>query len=333
MFKVYYNGFQKKFSNQNLFLVLVFLVNHKKNKINQILQVRSYSLTTSSVFTSKSLDTINPWFITGFTDAEGSFSISVNKDNRQKIGWLVRLSYSIGNHIKDRPLLEKIKLSLGVNCEITKQGPESVQFRVRSIEQIPKIIEHFDNYPLNTQKRAYYELLKKAFFLIKTKEHLTQDGFKKLVAIKASVNWGLSPSLKKAFPDIVPVVRPLVKTQTIVNPDWLAGFTSGDGCFMVKIRKDNRFYTGFQVLLVFRLTQHSKDEQLMRSLIKYFNCGYVSIDRDYCNFEVTKFSDITKNIIPFFQQYPIRGVKAIDFSDWCQVAEMMKQKNIWLLKD
>ena len=84
---------------------------------------------------------------------------------------------------------------------------------------------------------------------------------------------------------------------------------------MVKIKKDNRFYTGFQVLLVFRLTQHSKDEQLMRSLIKYFNCGYVSIDIDYCNFEVTKFSDITKNIIPFFQQYPIRGVKAIDFSD------------------
>ena len=45
------------------------------------------------------------------------------------------------------------------------------------------------------------------------------------------MNLGLSADLKSAFPDIVPVVRPLVETKTIDNPYWLAGFTSAEGCF------------------------------------------------------------------------------------------------------
>ena len=46
------------------------------------------------------------------------------------------------------------------------------------------------------------------------KEHLTMEGLQKFVAIKASINLGLSApreELKKAFPDIIPVKRPLVE--------------------------------------------------------------------------------------------------------------------------
>jgi len=41
---------------------------------------------------------------------------------------------------------------------------------------------------------------------------------------------------------------------------------------------------------------------------------------------VTKFRDIVENIIPLFQQHPIHGVKAKDFADFCQVAEMINKK-------
>jgi len=43
-------------------------------------------------------------------------------------------------------------------------------------------------------------------------------------------------------------------------------------------------------------------------------------------FHVTKFSDITEKIIPFFHKYSIVGVKALDFADFCLVAELMKNK-------
>ena len=51
------------------------------------------------------------------------------------------------------------------------------------------------------------------------KEHLTKDGLIKIVAIKASINRGLSEKLKSAFPDVVPVVRPLLKNLTVKDPN------------------------------------------------------------------------------------------------------------------
>ena len=31
-------------------------------------------------------------------------------------------------------------------------------------------------------------------------------------------------------------------------------------------------------------------------------------------------------IIPFFNKFPIIGVKALDFEDWCKVAKLMENK-------
>jgi len=47
-------------------------------------------------------------------------------------------------------LLELIKLSLGVG-EILNQGDEVV-FRVGTIKELEAVINHFDKYPLLTQK-------------------------------------------------------------------------------------------------------------------------------------------------------------------------------------
>lgn len=41
---------------------------------------------------------------------------------------------------------------------------------------------------------------------------------------------------------------------------------------------------------------------------------------------VTKFSDFTDKVIPFFEQYQIEGVKALDFADFHKVANLMQQK-------
>ena len=50
------------------------------------------------------------------------------------------------------------------------------------------ITEHFDSYPLITQKRADYLLFKQAINIIKDKKHLSKQGLLKLVGIKATLN-------------------------------------------------------------------------------------------------------------------------------------------------
>jgi hypothetical protein len=48
------------------------------------------------------------------------------------------------------------------------------------------------------------------------KEHLTQEGLQKLVAIKASMNKeNLSDKLKSAFPNLTPATRQLVTKKNI----------------------------------------------------------------------------------------------------------------------
>lgn len=56
------------------------------------------------------------------------------------------------------------------------------------------------------------------------KEHLTLNGLEKIVALKASMNRGLSDKLKTAFANLIAKTRPLVQNKTIMDPHWLAGF-------------------------------------------------------------------------------------------------------------
>jgi hypothetical protein len=114
-------------------------------------------------------------------------------------------------------LLKEIHNYFGVG-NIYKHGSLSIQFRVQKIQDLRVIINHFDKFPLITQKRADYELFKQAFLLIEKKEHLTEDGLRKIIALKASLNKGLTDNLKSAFPQIIPVTRPLVQNLPIPDP-------------------------------------------------------------------------------------------------------------------
>jgi hypothetical protein len=62
---------------------------------------------------------------------------------------------------------------------------------------------------LISQKWSDYKLFKEAVALIKNKEHITKEGFKKILSLKASINLGLSDELQLVFPNITPVARPL----------------------------------------------------------------------------------------------------------------------------
>jgi hypothetical protein len=238
----------------------------------------------------------------------------------------VKPTFQIELHQKDKALLENIQSYLGVGNIYINQGHRSLQFKVQSVKDLVLLLKHFEKYPLLTQKRSDYELFKQAVELMEQKEHLTSEGLAKIVALKASMNMGLSPVLKAAFPHVIPVTRPSGLEQKIPNPDWLAGFTSGEGCFMIKTNNSSSPRLGLQVQLEFNLAQHSRDEWLMRSLIDYFDCGNVYFHREGIEYRIRKFSDQTDKVIPLFNKYPIIGVKSKDFADFCKAAELIKNK-------
>jgi len=57
---------------------------------------------------------LNPWFITGLIDAEGSFGVNLTKNNLRKLGYVITYYVEIALNFKDKALLEKINATLKV---------------------------------------------------------------------------------------------------------------------------------------------------------------------------------------------------------------------------
>lgn len=270
----------------------------------------------------------DPWFLTGFTDAEGSFIIKFIGKNKPQ------LEFAIGLHISDKDLLHKVYTQFGVGNFRLNESQNTCIFSVVSEQSIlDVIIPHFDAYPLQTKKRADYLLFRRAAMLMANKK----ENLNELLSIRASMNWGLTESLKESYPDVIPVGKPEVNfTDNIFNPHWFVGFVSGDGCFFVGISSSLTTKTKFQVRLRFIVSQHERDVELLRNLCNFFltkeeivkdyKCGSVSNSGATRNLEISKFQDIYNRIMPFFKDYPVQGVKYDNFIKWAIVGEMMKQR-------
>ena len=305
------------------------IYNHSKLMSNKL-----FSTSTIDTDHNELMSKMDPWFFTGFSDGEASFILYIQQTNNTKIGWASWVAFEINLSGKDFSILKSIKSYLGVGG-INQKSDGTCVYYVRQFQDISILIDHFDKYPLITQKFADYLLFKSAFEIIKKKEHLTLEGFHKLLAIRGGMNKGLPEILKDAFTNITPVKRSSVLDSKIPDPNWLAGFTTAEGSFMVRVM--DRPNSRTQVLLRFKLTQHpfpsrgggpipdgDTDEQLMRSLVDYLDCGKIYVSVRSVDFIVTKFSDITNKLVPFFGKYPIQGIKLLNYLDFLKVWQLMK---------
>ena len=295
---------------------------------NHLNSLRQYSTVISRVANSQKYGyLVKPYFVTGFTDAEGSFIVRIRKNRQTKAGWSVETKFSFCIHKKDRMVLDLIQAFFCGVGSITYASKDTLHYRIASLQDLIKVvIPHFDKYPLNSQKRADYLLFKKIVLLIKNKEHLTIEGIQKIVNLRASINLGGSESLKEAFPNTVPVQRPVIEDIALDDPYWFAGFASGEACFSVNIYK-SKTKLGEAVQLKFDLAQHSRDSKLLASLQNLLAFGSVNKhSQNAVMFSATKFSDFMECLIPFFDKYKIIGVKYEDYLDFKKVAQLMEKK-------
>jgi len=292
---------------------------------NQIIQRRFYSI---EPFVIKFSQVTEPWFISGFTDAEGCFLIIVRKSKKNKIAWQLEANFTINLHIRDINLLKLIQIYFDGVGRIGKERNSCCDYTVGSLDQIvTKVIPHFDKYPLKTKKYSDYLLFKEAVMIMKRGEHITIEGLQKIINIRASLNKGLTTSLIKAFPNNIPLPRPPVPfNKDKIHPQWIAGFTSGDGCFKISIRESKLHKAGSLVVILFIINQHIRDELILKSFIDFFECGHTYSYLNYIEFRCQSFKDNYEKILPFFLNYPILGEKSKDFEDWVKVARMIQSK-------
>jgi len=266
-------------------------------------------------------------FVTGLTDAEGNFTLGFYKSDNYKMGYQIQAIFKITLHKKDYHLLHTIKNFFAVG-KITKHGDTTLQYTVKSLVDLQVIISHFDRYPLRGEKWGDFKLFKQGIELLKTKAHLNKEGFHKILSIRAGLNKGFSDELKLTFPHTKAVTKPLVKNTDVMDFNWIAGLASGDGCFYVSIRNSLTTKSGKSVVLKFTIVQHSRDIELIKSLISTLKCGRIelALKQSAVYFVVTNFKHILEKILPMFDEYSIKGVKGSDYEDFKKIAMLIHDK-------
>lgn len=268
---------------------------------------------------------LNPNWVTGFVDAEGCFFVGVY-EYKNCIGWDIRPSFRIKLHIRDKDLLIQIKSFFNDKGNIYTYGSE-VLYRIQNHKDLMDIvIPHFNSYPLLTEKQNDFNIFKKILYIVSLKKHLSSEGLIQIIELKASLNKGLSDKIQKFFPDVSPIKRSNNALITKVDPNWFAGFFSGEGCFFVNVEKSTSRKLGYAVKMRIIVNQHSRDRILISHFVDLLGCGQFSERKNYVEFRVSDFEYIYTVIIPFFKMYKIIGVKLLDFHDFCLVADLIKNK-------
>jgi NADH:ubiquinone oxidoreductase subunit K len=265
-------------------------------------------------------------FITGLIDAEGSFVVTILKNARYRLGWVIQARFQFKLHEKDRALVLAIQdfyNNIGYISNINKRN--SVEFIVTNIKDLYVVISHLESNPLLTNKCADFLLFKEIYSIIIKNKHYTPEGLQKIINNKAAMNWGLSENLKESFTLTLQTPRPLVTSDiNNITPEWVAGFLSlrqGESNFSI-------FITGKYASVRFSVSQDIRDALLLENLGIYLSCGKINKykNRDVCELVVAKIDDIVMKVIPFFEKYPIKGSKYNNYIYFKEAAFIIKNK-------
>lgn len=101
---------------------------------------------------------LNPMWITGFTDAEGSFIVSITKRPGTNL-MLVRALFEIGLNTKDLTILNEIRDFFEVGQVTMRNTTSAASYSVNKINDLKNvIIPHFSKFSLQSQKRVDFEI-------------------------------------------------------------------------------------------------------------------------------------------------------------------------------
>lgn len=131
---------------------------------------------------------LNPYWVSGFVDGEGTFYVGINKNETMSNKFQVLPEFRIVQHKRDIKVLYALK-------EFFKSGVVRVnhdnryELRIRSLEHINNyVIPHFNKFELMTGKKFDFIKFKKIINLMNQKQHLKIEGLKRVIEISLKMN-------------------------------------------------------------------------------------------------------------------------------------------------
>lgn len=261
----------------------------------------------------------NPWFIVGFSEAEGNFDFSIFNNSRALCSKGIKFRFRITSKYTDIVLLCAIRNYFGNGTFFFRKDTEVVTLEISSIETLKtKVIPLFDTYPLKGTKYFDYLNWRKGFIdFLENKD--TKES--KLALIKRLEELKLILNANKKEYNL-----PIEHLKDFCG-HYIAGFVTGDGSFSV-VTGPETFHNGFGTTM-FLITQHTNNRPLIEAIMNFFGVGQLSIINsrpDVVNYTITNKDELSRVIIPFFEEYPVYGLHAVSFYKWTNIIKYFKDK-------
>lgn len=268
---------------------------------------------------------LNPHWVTGFIDGEGSFIIAILPSTgatKKKVS--LRLSVTQKSHSVG--VLYDLKNFFDCGL-IIPSSKDCMRFVVQRKEDIiNKIIPHFIKYPLQTSKELNFKTFKVASEIVARGEHLNLEGLNKIIDLKNKMN------KNRSFEDLF---NHFNLKNIKLNPFWVQAFVDAEGTFGVLITKSK--ITG-KIVIRNRvsISQSTHDHSILKAIKEFFKAGYVqprpedidSLEKaKLCKDSSFYYNSSPETFIPFFNKYPMYTRKYLDFQDFLKCYYLKKEKH------
>ncbi len=134
------------------------------------------------------------WWILGFVDGEGCFSVSLIRNSTTGSGWQVFPEFVVTQGTKSRSALDSIKDFFGCGSIYENRRHDNhkeslLRFCVRSQKDLrERIIPFFEKFPLKTAKQNDFIHFVTIIKFMERKEHKDDVGLKKIATLIQQMN-------------------------------------------------------------------------------------------------------------------------------------------------
>ena len=133
------------------------------------------------------LITLQDAWLSGFTDAEGCFNVSITANSRYTLGHVIKMRYLLDQ--KDNLILNKI-------CELFKFGKVTLRsgtdnvyrYTATGFKPLNDVISYFKLFPLHTKKAISFEKWLTVHYQVSNKLHLTDEGLAQVKILQKQIN-------------------------------------------------------------------------------------------------------------------------------------------------
>lgn len=195
--------------NPSEILLLAFLFNgnlalsHRIQQLSLWINILNKRFGKNTIiFINKAVTiTLQDGWLSGFTDAEGCFNVSITSNTRYLLGSVIKMRFILDQ--KDEAILSIIKDLFGFGKVTLRSSTKDVyRYTATGFNNMKEIVKYFNKYNLLTKKAISYNNWLLVYNMVINKNHLTKEGLAQIWKIQKEININNSLTIKtgKAHP-------------------------------------------------------------------------------------------------------------------------------------